>query len=101
MSGTTNVSPHSNSSDLKVIIDMLANISAVQVQHTRMLNRMLEAATKPIDGKSAVALALEALGSSTNSQTTAIKALTGTMQNLPAQISALMKQEFDQAMTQI
>jgi len=98
MSGITNSSPALSSSNLDQITQLLREIINVQGKHTSMLRQMLEAATRPIDGKSPVAVALEALVASTNGQTTAIRALMGTMQDLPAQISASMKAEVDRAL---
>ena len=100
MSDVTNGLSSSTSSDMKQITELLREIITVQGRHTSLLQQMLDAATRPIDVKSPVAVALEALVASTNGQTTAIGALMGTMQNLPAQISAGMKLEVDRAMNE-
>lgn len=66
-----------------------------------MLRRVLEAATRPIEGTSPTALALQALVASTNAQTGTMRALTTTMQGLPSQISAVMKAEVDRALSEV
>lgn len=100
MSGTTNRSLNPHSSELDQIIQSLKEIIATQGRHTVMLKQMLEAATRPIEGTSPVAVALEALVTSTNNQTSALQTLTKTMQDLPDQISAGMKAEIDRAMNE-
>lgn len=68
--------------------------------HTSMLKRVVDAATKPIEAVSPVALALQALVASTDKQTGTLQAAIQAMEDLPDKISAVMRTEIDLAMTE-
>lgn len=101
MSDNGNVSPDGQAVDQKQLMELLQRIINVQERHTGMLKQMLDAATRPLDEKSPVATALEALVSSTSAQTTALKALTDTMDDLPGKICTTMKAEIDRALNAV
>ena len=87
MSVSTSSITHASVSDLSEIIQLLKGIMDVQSRHTTLLKQVVEAATRPVTGKSSVATALEALVAATNGQTSAMTAVMETMQGLPDQIS--------------
>ena len=101
MADNGNKSPDGQVVDQNQIMELLQGIINVQDRHTKMLKQMLDAATRPLDEKSPVATALEALVSSTTAQTTALKALTDTMHNLPERITTTMKAEIDRALNAV
>ena len=82
-------------------MELLQGIINVQNQHTRMLKQVVDAATRPLDEKSPVATALEALVASTSAQTTALTVLTETMRDLPEKIRATMEAEVDRALNAV
>jgi hypothetical protein len=100
MPDETSTSYNLTAHNLEKMAELLKDIIEVQGQHTIMLKQMLFAATKPINERSPLALALEAMVISMNGQATATTALRDTMQMLPGQISAGMKREVDRAMTE-
>ncbi len=101
MADNRNVSPDGQAVDQKQLMELLQGIINIQERHTVMLKQVLDAATRPLDEKSPVATALEALVSSTNAQTSALKALTDTMDNLPGKIGTTIKAEIDRALNAV
>ena len=87
--------------DQRQLMELLQRIINVQDQHTKMLKQVVDAATRPLDEKSPVATALEALVASTSAQTAALTALTDTMRDLPKKTTVIMRAEIDRAMNAV
>lgn len=101
MTDNGNVSPDVQAVDQKQIIELLQAIINVQERHTVMLKQMLDAATRPLDEKSPVAIALEELVTSTTAQTAAFTVLNDTMNGLPERIGTTMKAQISDALNTV
>lgn len=98
MSGNQNITLEALNTTLKTLTQIVSTIVETQTRHTDMLQKMLTAATKPLDGPSPTANALNALVSATNNQTATMQVLTQEMLALPVNVRAAMKTEVDRAL---